>query len=228
MSLKYLYLALFCVSFTVHTRRPLTIMLDPAGDAQNAGRKINDYVERGITLQCAEQLKKAIETANSGVRVILTRFPGETIQPLQNASFANRLDVDLYVSIHFFAKKKGKHSLALFYFCTNSVIDYWKSNVPDLFFMKAHKVHVGSISTSKKWGEQCYSKLADYKEHFTCTAPLGIPFKPLCGIKAPAIGIEASVQNPNDWNRYIKPISEGITSVIELAKKGKRSHGLFS
>lgn len=227
MSLKYFYLILFC-SFISTSLFPLTVMIDPGGDAQTAGRKVDDYVERGITLQCAEQLKKAIESTNSGVRVILTRFPGETIQPLQNPSFANRLNVDLYISIHFFEKKKGKHSLSLFHFCTDPVTDYWQFQTPDLFFMKAHKVHLNSIATSKKWAEQCYSKLTDYKEHFTCTTPLGIPFKPLCGIKAPAIGIEASVQNPSDWTRYIKPLSESITTIIKKAKKGKRSHGLFS
>ena len=71
-------------------------MLDPAGDAQYPGRIIDDSFERGITLQCVEELQRAITRQFPHVRVVLTRFPGETCQPLQNAHFANRLDVDLY------------------------------------------------------------------------------------------------------------------------------------
>ena len=66
-------------------------MLDPAGDAQNPGRTIDDNFERGITLQFAEKLKEMLQEKFPTIRVVLSRTPGESLQPLQNANFANRL-----------------------------------------------------------------------------------------------------------------------------------------
>ena len=37
-------------------------MINPAGDAKDAGRTLNDSFERGITLQFAQELKSAIES----------------------------------------------------------------------------------------------------------------------------------------------------------------------
>ena len=42
-------------------------MIDPSGDAKHTGRVIQDTFERGITLQCAEALKKELNSAMTGV-----------------------------------------------------------------------------------------------------------------------------------------------------------------
>ena len=78
-----------------------SIMLDPAGDAKHTGRQIDDNLERGISLQFTEKLKQTLEKQHPEIHVVLSRFPGETIYHLQNANFANRLEVDFYLSIHF-------------------------------------------------------------------------------------------------------------------------------
>jgi len=93
------------------TQKEIIIMLDPAGDAQYAGRRIDDSFERGLTLRCAEQLKQRLEQLFPQIHVVLTRLPGETVQPLQNANFANRLSVDLYLSIHFYHETATKPEL---------------------------------------------------------------------------------------------------------------------
>ncbi len=205
-------------------KKSFTIMIDPAGDSQYAGREIYGCFERGITLQCAEQLKKTLEYTIPNTRIILTRFPGETVQPLQNASFANRLEVDLYLSIHFFAQKKGPHEIYFYHFCKHPVTDYWKKTPTDLCFVEAHFVHIHSIATSKAWAKELVTVFkTDYKEHFQCTAPLGLPFKPLCGIQAPAIAFEAGLLNAQDWQRYIKPLSQGIETLVKHAKKERKT-----
>src|SRR3972149_4092399 len=86
-------------SLTERVHRPFTIMIDPAGDAKRAGRMLEDNFERGITLSCANCLKHDLEKKYTNVRVILSRFPGETLESMQNANFANRLQVDFYISI---------------------------------------------------------------------------------------------------------------------------------
>ena len=202
-------------------------MLDPAGDAQHAGRKIGDYLERGATLQFSNALKKSIEEAHSGIRVVLTRFPGETIQPRQNASFANRLDVDLYLSLHFFKQTTRKSLLHLFFFCLDATTDFWSDQTPKLAFIKSSKIHKQSIRISKSWAQALFENMQPHSKNFDTSKPLGIPFKPLHGLKAPSIGIEASLTNPEEWQRYIQPITDGIGTIIAQKRK-ESSRGIFS
>ena len=96
--------------------RPFTIMLDPAGDAKNVGRKLYNSFERGATLQFAQELKKQILQTYPNTEVVLTRSAGEVLENLQNANFANRLDVDLYLSINFYEETQIKPHIFLFYF----------------------------------------------------------------------------------------------------------------
>ena len=78
------------LAFYARKTKPFSIMLDPAGDAQTTGRIIDDNYERGVTLQLCEDIKKQLEAEQpKNTRIVLTRFPGETIDPLQNANFAN-------------------------------------------------------------------------------------------------------------------------------------------
>lgn len=203
-------------------------MLDPAGDAQHAGRKIDDYFERGITLQCAEALKKSLESTHSGIRVVLTRFPGETIQPQQNASFANRLNADLYISINFFKQTAQKPLLHLFFFCLEPTTDFWFGLDSELAFIKSNEIHKQAITTSKKWAHLLFEHLQLHNNIFKITQPLGIPFKPLYGLKSPSIGIEASITRPEEWQLYIQPLQNSISTLITDAKKGKVSRGFFS
>ena len=202
-------------------------MLDPAGDAQHAGRKIGDYTERGAALQFSNALKENIEKTHSNVRVVLTRFPGETIQPKQNASFANRLDVDLYLSLHFFKQTTHKALLYLFFFCLDPVTDFWPDQTPELAFVKSNKIHKQSLPTSKKWTDTFFETMQNHNKSFEVSKPLGIPFKPLHSLKAPSIGIEASLTSPEKWQQYIQPITQGISTIIAQTKKAT-SRGIFS
>ena len=221
---------MFCLVLFVplYTKQKIfTIMLDPAGDAQHAGRKIGDYTERGATLQFGNALKKNIEESHSGIRVVLTRFPGETIQPRQNASFANRLDVDLYLSIHFFKQTTRKSLLHLFFFCLHPTTDFWSPQTPNLAFVKSSEIHKQSIKTSKAWAQTLFESMHDHSKSFDTPKPLGIPFKPLYGLKAPSIGIEASLTYPEEWQQYVQAITDGISTLITKTKK-ESSRGIFS
>ncbi|MCA9725847.1 MAG: N-acetylmuramoyl-L-alanine amidase, partial [Kurthia sp.] len=119
MPMKLYGYIIFSLACTIHLTKPFSLMLDPAGDAKHTGRMLNDTFERSITLQCTEQLKKVIETELPHVRVILTRFPGESLETLQNANFANRLHVDLYVSIHCYKETETKPQMHLYYVSFN-------------------------------------------------------------------------------------------------------------
>lgn len=198
---------------------PFTIMLDPAGDARTPGRTINQHVERGITLQIAEAIKKEIELAQGDhdfltapVRIVLTRAPGESIAPLHNAMFANRLEADVYLSIHCFHLTAGHAPLTIYHYLTNPVTDLW-SSPKQLALYPYDQAHLYQVHASKQAAEKLKaslvaSKISDVRGVF------GFPFKPLVGIKVPAFAIEIGLRNKDEWARYAQIIAQGLMQLV--------------
>ena len=209
---------LFCVQ-----AKTFTLMIDPAGDARYPGRIIEDSFERGITLQYAEKLKKLLEQHDFNVRVILTRFPGESVEPLQNAHFANRLEVDLYLSIHFYYEREAKPQLSLFHFINNPT-DSWRKPSTELIFESYDNAHITNLSSTKECARLLKKSLErpEYNHLFDVKGLFGIPFKPLIGIVCPALGIEASLKAKEQWMLYLEPV---IQSLLYLIKNLRSNHG---
>lgn len=215
MSLKHLFISiLLClITLPMHTQT-FTVMIDPTGDAQHTGREISDTFERGITLQCAQELKKQLSQSNPDIRVILTRVPGETIQPLHNALFANRLQVQLYIRIGFYHESNMPPHMALFYYCENKT-DFWHRYNP-LQFYHITQAHLMNLHLTKQLGTLFLQKLQNNSLNpvFSVDGLFGIPLKPMIGIQAPALYIEAGLHTADDWKYVIKPI---ITCIQEVA-----------
>lgn len=220
MSLKKVLFLLLCNAFVKNSAHQFTLMLDPAGDAKHAGRVIEDSFERGITLQCAEKLKKELEFYNPNVRVILTRFPGESLEPLQNANFANRLEVDLYISFHFYYEDLPKPELFIYYF-VNDTTDSWQKPTTSLSFLAYDKAHRDKLARTKNAAQtlEKFLKQELYTSLFECKGVFGIPFKPLVGIIGPALGIEMSLKKKDQWITYLKPLCQSIINVIAMLDK---------
>ena len=190
-------------------------MFAPGGDAKNPCRPIGDSLERGITLQFCEALKKEVELLYKNVRVILTRFPGETIHHLQNANFSNRLDVDFYLSVHFFPEIKTKPNMFLFYFSYN---DEFVTKIPDLYFCPYDYAHRINGKKTRSYAKKIATMLTSdlYKKLFDFHGPYGFPFRPLIGIKAPSIAIEIGLKEKTDWKKYIEPIAISLQTIVPL------------
>lgn len=200
--------------FTHYTLRPFTIMIDPSGDAKHTGRTIQDTFERGITLQFAELLKKELNKAIPHIRVVLTRVPGETIQPLQNASFANRLQVDFYLSIYFYEEEDIPTHITIYQYLTSQT-DYWH-NYNALSFYHINQAHLININATKVIGEKFVSILQDKEKNptFLLQGFFAIPFKPLLGIKAPALALEAGISNNNNFKNLLQPLIACIQEIV--------------
>ena len=191
-----------------------SLMLDPAGDAKRPGRIVHDTFERGITLQYAEQLKKKLESLNPSIRTILTRFPGETVEDLQNAHFANRLAVDLYISIHFYQESETKPNLFLYYVSYN---DSFITKSYDLCFYpydQAHRINAQKTINIAQCMAQTLSA-TQYNRLYQFCGCFGLPIKPLIGIKSPAILLEASIKKSSDWHVYVEPIAQAIIQCMK-------------
>lgn len=194
-----------------NTYGTFTVMLDPAGDAAHAGRSIDGCFERGLTLQFTEHLKTRIENTFPSVRVVLTRFPGETLQPLQNANFANRLQVDAYISIHFYHERAHKSELYLYTY-THGQEPVCNKNTPSLSFVTYDQAHLLARNMSSKFADNAYKVFSQscYHSLFTVKEGLQVPFKPLVGIIAPALGIEVGIRQQNDWISYLDAFTDMI------------------
>lgn len=192
---------------------PFTIMIDPAGDAKTTGRQLDDSFERGISLQCAQQLQKKIESRFSNVNVILTRMPGETVSELQNANFANRMGVDLYVSIHFY---KEQHTLAHWYiYCYGNGNDAL-FRPQELAFYRYDQAHLLNAKSTQALASSCFSYLINspFGRQFVYHQPQHIPFKPLVGIKAPAFACEIGLKNKESWKGCVEPLYKSLEALI--------------
>lgn len=195
-------------------KKAITIMVDPAGDAQHTGRKLEDSFERGVSLQIAEQLKRTIEEEFPHVKIVLTRLPGESASYLQHASFANRLDVDFYLSIHCYHEKETKPCLYIYQF---SYGENFITKQFDLALVPYDQAHIANSSRTNSYALLMQNILASdmHANAYTVKGIFKIPFKPLVGIKSPAIGLEIGLKNKDDWHNYLEPIATSLAPIIE-------------
>lgn len=217
--LRFLILALVFSSFGLFARKKrgpeFTIMLDPAGDAQKTGRQIGDTLERAITLQFAQKLKTQIESKFKNIKVIITRSSGEAISPLQNASFANRLDVDFYLNINFY-KYSGVKSHAYIY--TFSHKDDFFAKQPEFKFCPYDQAHLENKEVTRQCADIVKNIFVsgDNPKYFDFSGVFGIPISALIGIKAPAIAIEIGLNNKESFDNYIDIFVKAIEKIGEF------------
>lgn len=213
MSLKQVYLLVvgllaFTPLLNAHT---YSIMIDPAGDAKQTGRIIEDTFERAITLHIAEALKKALEQQFL-CSVVITRSPGEIVYPLQNANFANRLSIDLFLSIHCYRSPHEKLSLYLYHFSYGEPFVTQPNKDASLPYDKAH---LFQYDITKKHAQTITQLLQQsYAHQFQTHGPYRLPMHSLLGITAPAIALEFFLPEKNDWQPLIQPLAQSIASAL--------------
>ncbi len=181
-------------------------MIDPIGDAQYTGREIEDTFERVVTLQCAQKLKEMIRNNFDNVQVIITRTAGEKISERQNASFANRMNVDLYLAISLYHQSSIPSNVAIFYYRQNYMDQYHKYDPYKFYHItEAHLIkNTLSMNIAKMFIQSFQNK--NINTYFLPIGYFGIPCMPLFGVTSPAIYIEAGLKNKNDWYHLTDPI----------------------
>ena len=206
MSIKPIFLLAILLNSQLQAK-PFLLMLDPSGDAKDTGRLIDGVFERSLTLACAQQLKQELENTIPALQVVLTREAGEALEPLQNAHFANRLDVDLFVRLQFFHEKTAQDTVTLYYFSWG---DECAIRPGGIAFTRYDKAHLINMSITGIW--------AHYLEQsFACCGCKGvftIPCRPLIGITAPAICIEVGISSKQNWHTQAKNIGKALTDLI--------------
>lgn len=192
------------------------IMINPAGDAKNVGRRLNDGFERTEAYKWAERIQQEIQE-QFGVKVVLTRAPGDEIVPLQNASFANRLNADLFLSLHIYKDDADKAKIYVYQHGYNKLIDFARrSSCDQLSFIPIAQAHQQNIFKSRDYissFKNTFTK-SEYQKNFDFFEPKFLPLKPLAGIIAPSIAIEIGINSDNKWSMFEDPLVEYIGQLI--------------
>jgi N-acetylmuramoyl-L-alanine amidase len=195
--------------FEFRQEKKYVIMLDPAGDENYTGRVIENTFERGLTLQCVQALKQELEQKFPSCTVMVTRTPGQTGSHLQHATLANRMATDLYVSINFFQETGVKPSIFMYQFSYNDDQLPLTQGLAFYPFDQAHRIHapqtrafIGILTATLS--PDTYKKIYEVKGVFK------MPFAPLIGIIAPAIGLEVGLIHASDWQKLIEPLATAI------------------
>lgn len=192
---------------------PVTIVLDPAGDARYAGRSLGESFERGITLQCVMALEGRLKERFPQLIVAISRLPGETVSELQSAQFANKLDADLFVSIHFF---KETEPLPRWYFYTFAGADDCPVKSNDLSLYHVDQAHLLNKSATQELMRPAVDVLTKryHARLMNCVGLFSLPCKPLIGVKAPACMIEIGLKESDAWRSCVEPLETYIAYLL--------------
>lgn len=205
----------FLINARVQTIIPQkTVLIYPFGDANTIGRYIGENVERSITMQCALDLKSRIESLFPAVSVMLSRKPGEIIPFLQNAHFANCLNVDLFISLHFYQETDTRPNLYIYQYKDSS---YFIKPSDQLMLYPYHQAYLFNQEKTKICAKKMTHELSlpAYQKLFTVHPVIAFPAKPLLGIIPVAIMIEMGIKDENDWTMYSQPLCNAIIEVIK-------------
>jgi len=86
-----------------------TIVIDPGHGGKDNGTSYGKYREKNITLQVAFKLKQQLEKMMPEMNVVLTRTDDVFIPLHQRIEIANKLNADLFISLHCNSYKKDSH-----------------------------------------------------------------------------------------------------------------------
>jgi len=195
---------------------PLTILIDPAGDARIPGRTIQDTFERGITLIFAQKIKTYLEENNPYIRVILSRFPDESIEGLQTAAFANRLNADLFCAFSFYQQTTPVISIDPYFFVYHPTTDFWLKPPTHHELIPYNKAYICSLQKTALFASNFTYQLAHHDKavHYIVHDACGAPIRTLVGIKTIALYTEIGISNKEDWVHCIEPIGDAILALI--------------
>jgi len=237
---KYIFFVLLCMPFSLLSwyfnyrpsavqsrpeevvRAPLiTVMLAPSGDIHNQGRSLEHQFESACTMKCARSLKDTLESLYPDVRVLISHTIGEKVQPFQVATMSNTMDVDLVLSLHCYHEMGTKPIISLYHYSNGS--DF-VSRFSRVSWYAVDAAYLFSKNTTSSWIKMLADGLTSsgYSALFHVSGPYKVPFKPLSGIKVPAIGIEMSLRQDEDWSTYIEPIAYACKPVVDILIHAKR------
>jgi len=213
------------------------IVLDPGhgGDQPGAvGKK--GLQEKNVVLDVSKRLKRMAERAHPGLEVVLTRTDDITLGLEERTAQANRVEADLFISIHANAHvRRSRFGVETFYL--NVTSDRYANrlaqvenraagkDLSDLQFILADLTRMANIEESRELARYIQGGMVrQLSRGWDQIKDLGVKsalFYVLLGAKMPACLVEMSfISHPREEERlrdpaYLDAVAEGILDGIE-------------
>jgi hypothetical protein len=204
--------SLFAILLTFTLGAQTTIILDPAGDSSTPGRQLYESYERAQTYDCAQELKKILELSFN-FRVIITRVPGQTLEPFQAITLANQQG-NFLVRLHFFKDTHEQPQLFGYRLFFDPVFDAAPHTLDPQSFIHIHQAHfIASTTTTFLCNKIKHELTIDVNQKlFDFYGVYGIPVKPLVGCSIPAMLFDIGINNDTAWQQLVSPLAQAIAS----------------
>lgn len=191
----------------------VNILLVPAGDARNQGRSLEHQFESSITLSYVQNLKVAIEKKYPEVHIIISHKVGEIVRQYQIPTMANTLGVDLVLTFNCYHEQGPKPEWYIYHF---SYGDDFINKLYDLSWYTVDSAYLFSKDITAAWASTLARELnADaYKTLFAVRGPFKLPVSSLMGIKVPALSLEMSLKQDEDWEVFVDPLVMSLELLV--------------
>lgn len=187
--------------FMPPSQKPFIILIEAQGNPNTPGRTIDDSFESEITLNAAHLLKNALEQWHQPIRIIVQRSDG-----LSSATMTNKLNANLYLAIG--ACKGMNTGIYLFQFTYHDQF-LLKDGLSFIPYDQLYLINQAKTTTA-------LTLMSNFlKQRNLLQGSYAFPYRPLIGIKAPALGIELSLKNKSDWSECITAVAHSLASVIK-------------
>ncbi len=196
-------------------RQPLrTIVIHPHGDKQTTGRVVARAFERTITRTLAQTLKESLESMGI-CRVYITHELGQTIDQEQAATYANRLNADLYLAITAFENKKAAPEIESFFALYDPATDFWQKKETALALLPITKTFLRNCTISYALGTELTKNLRAEADQQLFINPLyGLPLQELIGVNTPGLVIEVGIQQQEQIVHVAQVIAQATRKII--------------
>lgn len=197
--------------FTIfQNKKPFTIIIEASGDAYNPGRTICNNFENAISFTIAQRVKEVVDSHFLHTKIFINRTPTEIITPFQNAQFANKLNTDLYISIHCYLHAQNRPQITLYQYSYKDPVILKKGN---LGFYTFDQIYLLNETQTNNWAQELKKMLSE-QHQIDIDGVHKLPFKPLMGIEASAVGIEIGINADTQLDQIIQIISNILQQFI--------------
>jgi hypothetical protein len=220
MKKKIIVLLIFCVYPLAFARwpfdifehkKPFSVIIEAGGDAAHPGRTIGTHFENAINFTIAQHLKESLDGLRMRARIFINRTPTEIIAPLQNAQFSNKLSTDLYISINCYPHTKSNPQITLYQFSYNDPIVLKKDGIG---FHTADKIYLINQPQTCHWASEL-KKIFSEQSQIEIAGVYAMPYKPLIGIEASALGMEIGLSSDTQLPLIIETIKTALEQFLK-------------
>lgn len=183
------------------------LVLDPAGNAQQAGRVLEQGYERGLTLQLCAHIKKMLNTPS--FQVFVARSAGDRdVDPLRAAQASNIMNADLFLSIRMYKETSTQPQLWIYYMQQDAFIPQRHATL----FYPYDKTWIIAHTQTTQYARAFYNEFYSLMPQ-GIHKPAGFPCKPLLGIQAPALLLEIGVPASSSIEELGTMIARAIENI---------------